>query len=124
MTLVDTSVWIAHFRNGVSRLADLLESNRVLMHPFVLGEIACSNLSDRQDTLQLLSNLSGAPVASNGEVMTFIDSNCLMGKGIGFVDAHLLAAVALAADATLWTHDRRLRQAAKSLRLVNATSRE
>ena len=120
MILVDTSVWIDHFRNGMSRLADLLESNRVLMHPFVVGEIACGNLSARQDTLQLLSNLPGAPVASNGEVMTFIESNRLMGKGIGFVDAHLLAAVALAADATLWTHDKQLRQAAKSLGLAHA----
>jgi len=78
----------------MSRLADLLESNRVLMHPFVVGEIACGNLSARQDTLQLLSNLPGAPVVSNGEVTTFIESNRLMSKGIGFADAHLLAAVA------------------------------
>lgn len=123
MILVDTSVWIDHFRNGVSWLAELLESNRVLMHPFVVGEIACGNLGARQDTLQLLSNLPGAPVASNAEVMTFIESNRLMGKGIGFVDAHLLAAVALAADATLWTRDKRLRQEAKSLGLEHEATR-
>jgi len=124
MILVDTSVWIDHFRNGVFRLADLLESNRVLMHPFVVGEIACGNLKARRDTLQLLCNLPGAPVASNGEVMTFIESNRLMVKGIGFVDAHLLAAVALAANATLWTRDKRLTQAAKSLELEHAATRE
>ena len=120
MILVATPVWIDHFRNGMSRLADLLESNRVLMHPFVVGEIACGNLNARQDTLQLLSNLPDAPLASNAEVMTFIESNRLMGKGIGFVDAHLLAAAALAADATLWTHDKRLRKAANSLGLAHA----
>ena len=120
MILVDTSVWIDHFRNGVSPLAVLLDNARVLTHPFVLGEIACGNLRDRQETLRLLSGLPHAPEASNAEVMTFIEANKLMGKGIGFVDAHLLAAVALAADARLWTHDRRLDQASAKLRLAYA----
>ena len=123
MILVDTSVWIDHFRNGVSPLAALLDNARVLMHPFVLGEIACGNLRNRQETLRLLSGLPHAPEASNAEVMTFIETNNLMGKGIGFVDAHLLAAVALAADARLWTHDRRLDQASAKLRLDYAPDR-
>ena len=93
------------------------------MHPFFVGEIACGNLSARQDTLQLLSNLPGAPVASNGEVMTFIEPNRLISKGIGFVDPHVLAAAALAADATLWTHEKQLRQAAKSLVLAHAAKK-
>lgn len=120
MILVDTSVWIDHFRNGVPPLSVLLDNARVLTHPFVLGEIACGNLRDRQETLRLLSGLPGAPEASNAEVMTFIESNKLMGRGIGFVDAHLLAAVALAADARLWTHDRRLDRASTKLRLAYA----
>ena len=120
MILVDTSVWIDHFRNGVSPLAVLLDNAHVLTHPFVLGEIACGNLRDRQETIRLLSGLPDAPEASNAEVMTFIESNKLMGKGIGFVDAHLLAAVALAADARLWTHDRRLDRASTKLRLAYA----
>ena len=120
MILVDTSVWIDHFRNALTPLADLLDNGRVLMHPFVLGEIACGNLRDRRETLRLLSGLPDAPEASNAEVMTFIESNRLMGKGIGLVDAHLLAAVALAADAKLWTHDRRLDQASTKLRLAYA----
>lgn len=120
MILVDTSVWIDHFRNGVPPLAVLLDNSRVLTHPFVLGEIACGNLRDRQETLRLLSGLPAAPEASNAEVMTFIESNKLMGKGIGFVDAHLLAAVALAADARLWTHDRSLDRASTKLRLAYA----
>lgn len=119
MILVDTSVWIDHFRNDLPPLADLLENNNVLMHPFVLGEIACGNLNNRRDTLQLLSNLPAAPQASDAEVMAFIESNSLMGKGIGFVDSHLLAAAALAADAKLWTLDRRLGQAAKTLKLAH-----
>lgn len=120
MILVDTSVWIDHLRTGVPVLSALLDKNRVLMHPFVLGEIACGNLRDRRQTLQLLSGLPDAPQASDTEVMAFIESNRLMGKGIGFVDAHLLAAVALAADAGLWTHDHRLREAAERLRLAYA----
>lgn len=119
MILVDTSVWIDHFRTGEPALAPLLDNNRVLMHPFVLGEIACGNLRDRRQTLQLLSGLPVAPQASDAEVMAFIESNRLMGKGIGFVDAHLLAAVALAADAGLWTHDHRLRRAAVKLDLAH-----
>lgn len=120
MILVDTSVWIDHLRDGVPALADLLAENRVLMHPFVLGEIACGNLRDRRQTLQLLSSLPGAPQASDAEVMVFIETHRLMGQGIGFVDAHLLAAAALAGDARLWTHDRRLGRAAKKLELDHA----
>jgi predicted nucleic acid-binding protein len=118
--LVDTSVWIDHLRTGVRALSALLDNNRVLMHPFVLGEIACGNLRDRRKTLQLLSSLPSAPQASDVEVLAFIESNQLMGKGIGFVDAHLLAAVALAGDATLWTYDRRLRLAAEQRQLAYA----
>ena len=119
MVLVDTSVWIDHFRAGVSALAALLDHNRVLMHPFVLGEIACGNLGDRRQTLQLLSGLPGASKASDDEVLAFIESNRLMGAGIGFIDAHLLAATALASDATLWTNDRRLHQTAEKLGLAS-----
>jgi len=118
--LVDTSVWVDHLRTGVPALAALLDNNRVLMHPFVLGEIACGNLRDRRQTLQLLSGLPAAPQASDTEVMAFIESNRLMGKGIGLVDAHLLAAVALAADAGLWTHDHCLCRAAERARLAYA----
>lgn len=99
MILVDTSVWIDHFREG-------LNQNKVLIHAFVVGELARGNLKSRRETITLLSNLPKAPKATDAEVMGFIDSNHLMGKGIGFIDAHLLASVALAADAKLWTHDK------------------
>jgi predicted nucleic acid-binding protein len=119
MVLVDTSIWIDHFRIGLRPLAELLDHNRVLMHPFVLGDIACGNLRERRQTLQLLSNLPGASKASDDEVLAFIESNRLIDAGIGFIDAHLLAATALAADATPWTNDRRLHQTAKKLGLAS-----
>lgn len=117
MILVDTSVWIDHFRKGLPSLASLLSQNIVLMHPFILGELACGNLKSRQETLQLLANLPAAPKASDSEVLHFIERNKLMGKGIGLIDAHLLAATALAADITLWSLDKRLAQIAKKLQL-------
>ncbi|MEQ9479141.1 MAG: type II toxin-antitoxin system VapC family toxin [Algiphilus sp.] len=116
MVLVDTSVWVDHFREGVPALADLLERNVVFMHPFVHGELACGNLKSRAETLLLLANLPMAPQASNEEVLEFIEANRLMGKGIGLIDAHLLASVVLAADARLWTHDRRLGGVAKRMK--------
>ena len=117
MILVDTSVWIDHFREGVPSLAETLSQNNVLIHAFVIGELACGNLKARRETIKLLSNLPQAPKASDSEVMAFIESNRLMGKGIGFIDAHLLASVALEADAKLWTRDKRLGQTATKLKL-------
>lgn len=117
MILVDTSVWIDHFREGLPSLVVSLNQNSVLIHPFVLGELACGNLKSRQDTLRLLANLPHSPKASDAEVLQFIETHKLMGKGIGLIDAHLLASTALSADAVLWTHDKRLAQIAKNLKL-------
>jgi len=117
MILVDTPVWVDHFREGLPALAALLDRNAVLMHPFVLGELACGDLKSRRETLRLLANLPIAPKASDAEVLQFIERHKLMGKGIGLIDAHLLAATALAADAELWSHDKRLAQQAKTLKL-------
>ena len=117
MILVDTSVWIDHFREGLPSLVASLNQNSVLIHPFVLGELACGNLKSRQDTLRLLANLPTAPKASDSEVLQFIETHKLMGKGIGLIDAHLLASSALSTDAVLWTHDKRLAQIAKKLKL-------
>ena len=115
MILVDTSVWVDHLRNGDVRLADLLERGAVLMHPFVVGEIFCGSLSDRLPILQLLRDLPAMVVAEADEVLGFIERHSLHGKGIGYVDVHLLASTALTAGARLWTRDKRLGVAAHDL---------
>jgi len=116
--LVDTSVWIEHLRRGSDRLAGLLEENLVLMHPFVRGELACGNLSNREAVLTLLGDLPRARTPTDDEVLHYIELNALMGRGIGYVDAHLLVATALNAPARLWTLDRNLRAVAKVLDLA------
>jgi predicted nucleic acid-binding protein len=113
--LADTSVWIDPLRTGVPMLVALLENGRVLVHPFVLGELACGNLRNRHEVLDLLGNLPSAPVASDAEALEFIERRSLMGRGIGYIDVHLLAAVVLADDARLWTRDRRLAVVADEL---------
>ncbi len=118
MILVDTSVWIDHLRTGDDRLAELLGSSQVLAHPFVIGELACGNLRKRDDLLRLLNDLPQAPVASHGEVLHFVKSHRLMGQGIGYIDAHLLASAALAEAALLWTRDVRLQKLARKLQLA------
>lgn len=115
MILVDTSVWVDHLRRGDTHLAALLENSAVLVHPFIIGEIACGSLADRATVLELLQDLPMAAMAEAGEVLVFIDRHQLHGKGIGYVDAHLLAAVALNHGARLWTRDKRLRAAAQAL---------
>ena len=118
MILVDTSVWIDHLRAGNKHLVDLLNSSQVLAHPFVIGELACGNLHKRDDVLRLLNDLPRAPLASQEEVLHFIERNQLMGKGIGFIDAHLLASTALADAAIIWTLDKRLQKSAGKLKLT------
>jgi predicted nucleic acid-binding protein len=117
MILVDTSVWIDHLRMGNDGLEALLSRNTVLMHPLVLGELACGNLANRSSVLKLLADLPEAQEAQHHEVLYFIEKNRLMGQGIGYVDAHLLAATALSAPAKLWTLDRSLQAAAQVLEL-------
>lgn len=114
MILVDTSVWIDHFRAGQPQLVRFLERNEVLMHPFVVGELACGNLKHRDGIIRLLRSLPRSAVATDDEVLAFIEIRRLMGRGIGYVDAHLLAAVALE-GATLFTGDKRLGQVAEAL---------
>ncbi len=115
MILVDTSVWVDHLRQGDAGLIDLLERSAVVMHPFVVGEIACGSLRDRETILELLQDLPAAAVASPDEVLKFIDGHVLHGKGIGYVDVHLLASVALTPGVRLWTRDSKLRRVAELL---------
>jgi len=106
--LVDTSVWIDHLRSGDEQLTALLNSTQVMGHPFVLGELACGNLQNRAEFLVLMADLPQAVTASDTEVLFFIEQHQLMGRGIGFVDVHLLASVSLTGAARLWTRDQRL----------------
>ena len=115
MILVDTPVWVDHLRAGDLRLAELLAGGVVLGHPFIVGEIACGSLRDRTATLGLLRDLPMATVAEFDEVLGYLDRYRLHGKGIGYVDAHLLAATALTGGARLWTRDRRLHAVAHEL---------
>jgi predicted nucleic acid-binding protein len=114
--LVDTSVWVDHLAAGVPPLVGLLEGGRVLVHPFVVGELACGNLRNRREILGLLACLPAAPSASDDEALAFVERHALMGRGVGYLDVHLLAAAALA-GAGLWTRDRRLAGAAADLEL-------
>jgi hypothetical protein len=112
--LVDTSIWIDHFRRGNKSLAALLENNDVLCHPFVVGELACGVLRRRAEILESLNALPSAPILQHGEALHFLDSHNLTGKGIGFIDVHLLASAYLG-KVKLWTRDKRLRQLASRL---------
>lgn len=118
MILVDTSVWVDHLRNGNAQLRELLDSGEVLIHPFVVGEIALGQLQSRRIILDTLRSLPQCTVASHDEVLAFIEQNKLFGFGIGYVDAHLLAAARLTATAVLWTRDKRLRGAAERMVLA------
>jgi predicted nucleic acid-binding protein len=123
LILVDTSVWVDHLRRGDAQLVDLLESNAIIMHPFVIGEIVCGSLSDRVLTLELLHHLPSATVADADEVLGYIDRHRLHGKGIGYVDIHLLASTAIS-GAILWTRDKRLRVVARELKCALADANE
>ena len=107
MILVDNSVWVEHLRRGLPRIAMLLQDGKVLIHPWVIGELACGNLRNRQPVLELLQGLPMASVASDAEVLLLIERDQLMGRDIGYIDAHLLASARLS-HCRLWTQDRRL----------------
>jgi predicted nucleic acid-binding protein len=108
MILVDTSVWVDHLRSGEARLESLLEQGLVFTHPFIVGELACGRMRNREEVIGHLQSLPRAPIATDDEALHYIDTHQLMGRGIGFVDAHLLTSTALSAGLLLWTKDRRL----------------
>jgi len=122
MILVDTSVWVDHLRGAEPDLTPLLYDDQVLAHPMVVGELACGSLGNRAEVLGLLSGLPQAPVATDQEVLALIEHHRLMGRGIGYIDAHLLAATALAGPCLLWTSDRRLRDIARGLGFARQVS--
>ena len=116
MVLVDTSVWIEHFRHQQPKLADLLTDAQVLIHPFIFGELACGNFKNRSAILSDLGTLAEAIVAMHDEVLSLLDTRKLGGRGLGWMDVHLLAS-ALLTHCRLWTLDKSLATAAADLRL-------
>lgn len=115
MILVDTSVWVDHLRQGEPDLVLLLLNAKVLVHPFVVGELALGNLHNRSSLLTFLQVQPQALVATDALVLQLIDARALHGRGIGYVDAHLLAATTLAPGSMLWTRDKKLRATASTL---------
>lgn len=116
--LVDTSIWIDHFRRGDRQLAGFLEQGDVVVHPFVIGELALGHVPRIAEMIDDLTMLPKALVATTDEVLQFISDRKLQGSGIGYVDAHLLAATALTPETSLWTRDKRALAAAQALSLA------
>jgi len=116
MILVDTSIWVDHFRNGNPELKRLLNDNEVACHPFIILELACGNLKNRKEIIILLHALSIVTCVENQEVLSFIEGQKLMGKGLGLVDLHLLSS-ALLNNVLLWTLDKNLKQEARRLNI-------
>lgn len=114
MILLDTSVWVDHLRKGDELVVQVLESGQAAVHAFVAGELACGNLKSRGLVLDLLRSLPQIHTANDEEVLFYVETHQLMGRGIGYIDAHLLAATAVA-ESLLWSRDKRLRDVACEL---------
>jgi len=117
MVLVDTSIWVNHLRRGSRQLEKLLIDAEVMCHPFIIGELACGNLKNRDEIISLLHSLPMALTVEFDEFLLFIDQHNLMGRGVGFVDVHLLASAQLT-GVSLWTADKRLKSSAEQLKLA------
>ena len=116
MVLVDTSVWVIHLREGNRNLQKLLINGEVVCHPFIIGELACGNLRNRSEILSLLQSLPMAIEIAHEETMLFIENHHLMGKGLGYIDVHLIASAVLT-GVSIWTLDKRLAEVSKRLGL-------
>jgi len=119
MVLVDTSIWVDHLRKGMPRLEKLLLNAEVVCHPFIVGELSSGNIKNRKEFLSLIQSLPMTSLIDLDEFLYFVDQNKLMGKGIGFVDIHLLASARLAEN-PLWTSDKKLKSVAKALHIAYA----
>ncbi|RQQ42573.1 type II toxin-antitoxin system VapC family toxin [Burkholderia stagnalis] len=120
MILVDTSVWIDHIDHSEPVMVDLLLNDRVRIHPYVIGEISLGSLRDRSIMLRALNDLPRVPVATPDEVFYLIEQQQLFNRGIGYVDASLLASAKLRSGVTIWTRDKRLKKIADELALSAA----
>jgi predicted nucleic acid-binding protein len=123
MILVDTNVWIKHLRESDVELIEQLNIGFVACHPFIVGELACGNLGNRAEILMLFQALPSTPIAEPAEILDFIENNSLMGRGLGYVDIHLLAS-AILGNVVLWTLDHRLHEAAIELSVAYLRSEQ
>ena len=120
MVLVDTSVWISHLRHNNSRLQKLLMEGKVVCHSFIIGELACGNINNRNEIISLMQSLPMLEVVEHEELLLFIEHNKIMGSGLGFVDVHLLAS-AMLTGIPLWTQDKKLKRACSMLSIDFST---
>jgi predicted nucleic acid-binding protein len=118
MILVDSSIWVAHLRDGNVGLGNLLIEGKVACHPFIIGELACGNIENRKEIISLLQSLPMALQAEHDEVLQFIDNHRLMGTGLGYIDMHLLASANLT-KIPLWTLDKKLHNVSVKMGLTN-----
>lgn len=118
MILIDTSVWAQHFGREIAALTSLLGVKQALVHPFVIGELAMANLSRRGVVLAELRDLPQTSIAQHHEVLRLVEQHRLFGRGIGYIDAHLLAATLLSSETLLWSFDQRLVAAALQLKVA------
>ena len=118
MILVDTSIWVDHLRRGDTALTDALDRGAVFIHPFIIGELACGLLGNREELLRLLQRLPAVPTATDAEALQFIEGRRLMGRGIGYIDVHLLTSAALSGGVRLWSRDSCLAGVADDLDLA------
>ena len=114
MILVDTSVWVSHFREGNTELQQLLNEGDIVCHPFIIGELACGNIQNRSEIFILLSSLPMVKESNHHEVLVFIEKKKFMGKGLGYIDVHLLAS-ALLSNVAIWSFDNKLNETAAEL---------
>ena len=119
MILVDSSIWVDHFRATDAKLSQMLHAKRVLCHPFIIGEIMMGTPANRKGILKELRRLPEAIQSTDREVIDLVERHALYGLGIGYVDAHLIASLALTQQAMLWTRDRRMHLAAERINLAS-----
>ena len=115
MILADTTIWVDHFRAPNEKLRELLENERIAMHPFIVAELALGSLKQRTVQLKALDDLESVPVARLDEVRRMIEAQCLYSRGIGLIDAHLIASCLIYPPTRLWTNDKRLSEIAETL---------
>jgi hypothetical protein len=115
LILADTSIWIDHLRSGNKEMRRHLDQGQIVIHPFIVAELALGSLKERTKTLALLDLLPQVRVAQLSELRLMIEARRLYNLGIGLTDAHLIASVLIDSPTLLWTRDKRLRQAAENL---------